>query len=454
MTTTKYLEELAKEYALYTAQFRAIPRVYDGLKDSQRKALYLIRNRADQIKTMSLAGLMVSSNLYVHGDSSAAGAIGLMAAPYCNNIPLLEGRGTFGTKVAPQAISAPRYTYVKKPSYLEELMLVDSDVIPMKENYDGSTMEPLHFLPLIPLVLLNGVSGIASGWSTDILPHKIEDIIDATIKAIDGKKIGQLTPHYAHSDCDIKFIESTDDSTSWEFLGRVKKEDTNTVRITNLPPDMSLEKLREHLNKLEDDNKIQGYYDNTSDVFDIEVKFRRADLKKYNEEKLIQLFKLRSRKTERLVVIDFDNESIVQYKTIEDLIKEFVKHRFAFYVKRYEKKSADSTYESAYWKTLKECFDKKLPAFLPKAKNKNELADKVNEIGKKFGPDDKQVDKICSLPSYQWAMDNYQKVLDKIKEIEENLKYYNNLLKNQNKIWGVYKSELQDLKKLKFNIKR
>ena len=180
--TTEYIKSTSRDYSIYVCQSRGIPSVCDGLKDAQRKALFIMKPKSDKIKTISLAGEMISSNIYLHGDASAAETLSLMAATYCNNIPFLHGIGAFGTKVGPTNWGAPRYTYIKKYAITDALIYPDYDIIPLKENYDGSVMEPKHFLPLIPLVLLNGISGIAVGWSTEILPRSLDDLIQFGLK--------------------------------------------------------------------------------------------------------------------------------------------------------------------------------------------------------------------------------------------------------------------------------
>ena len=118
-----YILDTSREYSIYVCENRAIPKVADGLKDAQRKALWLMRNKNEKIKTVALAGQMISENLYLHGDQSAAGSISMLAAPYVNNVPLLDGIGSFGTRVAPvEGIGAPRYTYVKRGKAAQELM--------------------------------------------------------------------------------------------------------------------------------------------------------------------------------------------------------------------------------------------------------------------------------------------------------------------------------------------
>ena len=122
-TASNYILDTSREYSVYVCENRAIPKVADGLKDGPRKALWLMRNKSEKIKTVSMSGEMISSGLYLHGDASASGAISMLAAPYCNNIPLIEGIGAFGTRVAPvEGIGAPRYTYVKKNKAADMLL--------------------------------------------------------------------------------------------------------------------------------------------------------------------------------------------------------------------------------------------------------------------------------------------------------------------------------------------
>ena len=143
--TTDFVKTSSREYSIYVCQSRGIPYISDGLKDSQRKALFIMKVKSEKLKVISLAGEMISQNIYLHSDASACDTISLMAAPYCNNIPLLSGIGAFGTRVGPTDWGAPRYTYVKKSSHTESLIYQDYDIIPLKENYDGSVMEPKHF---------------------------------------------------------------------------------------------------------------------------------------------------------------------------------------------------------------------------------------------------------------------------------------------------------------------
>ncbi len=443
VSASDFIKGTSRDYSIYVCQSRGIPSVCDGLKDAQRKALFIIKSKGDKIKTVSLAGEMISSNIYLHGDASAAETLSLMAALYCNNVPFLHGIGAFGTKVGPTDWGAPRYTYLKKYNMTESLIYPDYDIIPLKENYDGSVLEPKNFLPLIPLVLLNGISGIAVGWSTDILPRALEDLIDATVKAIDGKKLETITPRYDYLDCGVRNLGGN----AWEFTGKVRF-DGNTIWVEELPPDLSLEKFKARLNQMEDEEKIQTYIDRSTKEIKIEIRFKRGVITDWTTDKAIDYLKLRSKTTERIVVLDWDGNNIKQYETAEQLIKEFVEWRLGWYAVRYKKMVDDLTHDLNFNLALKACFDKGLPAFLPKAQDKAGVVDKIIDFTKGIAIDDDQTQRIAGLPSYRWAKDSYDDIVKKIKELTDTIAEYQAILADPKKQRDIYKKEVQALKKL------
>lgn len=441
-TASDYLLDTSREYSMYVCSNRAIPSVTDGLKDGQRKFLWLTRSMTEKIKTVSLSGLAIQSGLFLHGDASASEAISRLAAPYLNNLTLLDGIGTFGTRVAPDGWGAPRYTYVKKSKAAQTILYKDLDIVPMKENYDGSTLEPITFLPLIPIVLMNGIAGIAVGWATNILPRDPKDLVDAVIKTLDGKKFKKLKPHYSYLDIDVKELEDG----SWEFSGKVDIIDATSVRVTELPPDLSLEKFRDRLDALEEENKIIAYDDNSTKVIDIIVRFKRGDLKSHTPTTLVDFFKLRAKKSEKIVVIDWNGESIREYESAENLVVDFVTWRLEQYVRRYKHLLETTEYEIKFWKGVKACFDQKLPDALLSAKDKKEISQLVETITSTLGLDDTQVDKIVSFPSYRWAKDAYKEVLEKIKSLQDSIKEYKGILGDPEKIKTIFKEEVSSIK--------
>lgn len=444
-TTSDFINTSSREYAIYTAQNRAIPSVCDGLKDGQRKMLWLMRTRQEKVKTISLAGQVIQEGLFVHGDSSAAETISRLAAPYLNNVPLLEGIGAFGTRVGPDSWGAPRYTYVKRHAVAQALLYPDLDLVPMKPNYDGSVLEPVNFLPLIPLVLLNGVSGIAVGWSTDILPHSLDSLIDATVAAIDQKPLPDLVPNYDFLQVQVRELGNN----SYEFTGQVSVASATLLKVTELPPDLSLEKFRARLNQMEDDDLIHSYTDRSTKTIDIEIRMKRGSMDNWTTEQAVSFLKLRGKSTQRLVVLDFNNTSIRQFATTSELVQAFVEWRLTWYTKRYQKLIEQTQRELTWYQALKLCYDQKLPAFLSQAANKQAIMERVQKITHKLPIELEQIDRITQLASYRWAQDQYQDTLDKISEQEKLLAQYQAQLASPQALRKQYRQEVAALKKLK-----
>src|ERR1700677_2470176 len=127
--TSTYIRDSSRSYSIYVCSNRAIPSVVDGLKHVQRIALWLMRDKADKVKTVALSGLCAFHKLYVHGDVSCNNAIGLLAAPYCNNVPLLSGHGAFGSRISPvEGIGAARYTSVSRSKAAQAFLYNDLDI--------------------------------------------------------------------------------------------------------------------------------------------------------------------------------------------------------------------------------------------------------------------------------------------------------------------------------------
>lgn len=444
VATSDFINTSSRDYAIYTAQNRAIPSSCDGLKDGQRKMLWLMRNKAEKVKTISLSGLSIQEGLFLHGDASASETISRLAAPYLNNIPLFDGVGAFGTRVAPDGWGAPRYTYVKKSKNAEKLLYPDLDIVPLRPNYDGSNVEPCNFLPLIPLVLLNGVSGIAVGWSTEILPHTLADIANATVAAIDNKPISRIKPSYNYLDIEVVDLGNN----SYEFAGKVEIESGVSVRVKELPPDLSLEKFKTRLNSMEDEGLINTYVDRSTKNIDVEVRFRRGQIDSWTVADAIKFLKLTNKTTQRIVVLDFNNTSIRQYDTVEDLIKNFVEWRLKWFTTRFEKQVADLTQDLNFACAVKLCVDKGLPKFLPTAQNKAQVEQEVRRICSKIKLDDAQMDKLVSFPSYRWAKDSVAKIEQEIADLSNKIVELEHILADPARIRSIYKSEVQALLKI------
>jgi DNA topoisomerase-2 len=409
-------------------------------------ALWVIKDRAEKMKVVALGGLCAYLKLYVHGDSPLNNAISLLAAPYCNNVPLMTGFGSFGSRLAPGAdgIGAARYVSVSRSKAAQAFLYNDADLVPTEDNYDGSNQQPKHFLPIIPIVLLNGIAGIAVGWSTNILPHDLKDLIAATKAALNGEPIQRLIPSYAKYNLHIDSIGPN----QWLLTGKVQMLDTSTVQITELPPGMSIENFRKRLIVMEDADEIVNYTDRSTDTIDITVKMKRGSIAKWQDPDAIEFFKLREKITERIVVIGWDGKSIRTYDSPEALVVDFVQWRLGWYTTRFAKLRTDSNYELIYWLALEILFEAKFPKRLGGFVNRTTLQDDVlaTVARKKLTIDAAQLDRIVNLATYRWTQEFAAEVTAKIAALRKSIADYEAILASPGRLRQVYADELDQLR--------
>lgn len=439
--SSEYINQSSLEYAMSTLD-RAIPGI-DGLKNSQRKAIFTLSKISGEIKTVSCAGRMISDGIYLHGDASASGTLQQLASPVANNYPLIGKRGGFGTQ-ANSVPASPRYTYVKKTKVTEALVLRDMDVVPMQENYDGTTMEPKYFLPIIPLSLF-GNDSMSVGYKSSILPYKLEDIIDNCIRVIDKKALKEMTPYYVSVGASER-VEKYGDG-KYQFFGKAEVIDASTILITGLPPRKKLETFIEKLIEMQDKGEIRDYDDNSTDTVNISVKLPRGTSAKWTEDDIIEYFGLSSKITEILNVLG-SNGLVKTYTDVRDIISDFVQFRFQYYIKRYEKKLDEAAAEVRYKALVQECFNNDMVGKIKGFKNRAELVQFVESLNGEIEATDENVQSIVNYPSYRWTQENYDKVQQEIQEALELMDKYSTLLENHDGIWAIYKEELKELRKM------
>ena len=446
MGSSDFLRRTSREYGMYVLDTRAIPAMTDGLKTGQRIALWLLRNRADKIKTIALAGQMIASELYLHGDTAAADTISMLAGPYCNNRPLIHGAGAFGTRAAPTSFAAPRYTSVKRAQFAQDCLYVDADIIPMMENHDGSTLMPRTFLPLVPLVLLNGIKGIAPGWSTNILPRRFEDLVGAVQDVLARKPVRELLPHYENRD--ITIVRDATDRSKYIISGKATKKNTTTVIVSELPPELSLEQFREKLVALEEEGKIAGFTDRSTKTINIEVKMTRAALGKLTDKTLVEFLKLRTIVTENITVQGIGGSNIVQYDSAEALVKDWVAWRLGLYLDRFEKLLADEELNNLYWRYIIACFDQSIPEQFTLLTGRDALKSVIERAGRaKRLPKatDDILDRVSGLPSYKWTEEGRVEAEKQLAASDKRRAHYKEMVDSDRKRKNLFKREVGDL---------
>jgi topoisomerase IV subunit A len=193
LTLARYAERAYLDYAVSVVKGRALPDVADGQKPVQRRILYAmdamgLGPAAKPVKSARVVG-DVLGKFHPHGDTAAYDALVRMAQSFTLRYPLVDGQGNFGSRDGDGA-AAMRYTEARLTPYARLLLdEIDQGTVDFVPNYDGSTEEPALLPARLPMVLLNGASGIAVGMATEIPPHNLREVAQAAVLAVRNPKV-------------------------------------------------------------------------------------------------------------------------------------------------------------------------------------------------------------------------------------------------------------------------
>jgi DNA topoisomerase-2 len=332
-TISDFLSKDYRDFSLYTIENRAIPSVIDGFKPTHRKIIHISNQiwktgSEKALKVFQLGGKVASDAFYHHGNSSLESAIINLAQSFKNNLPLLEEIGQFGSLRSPEPAAA-RYIGTKINNNFK-LVYKDFDLLKYKEE-EGEVIEPHFFLPIIPMVLVNGSSGIAVGFSSNILNRNPMDVLINCENILKNKKPLTLKPY--NKFFNGEWIKDKDNPKRWIIRGKLEISNTTTVKISELPPSMTFEKYESILDALVESKVIVSYEDNCKDSVDYTIKFTRENLSQLNEEKLFKILKLEESETEIFTTLD-ENGKLKIFESDLEIVNYFVNFRLDYYQKR------------------------------------------------------------------------------------------------------------------------
>ena len=357
---------------------RSIPNGIDGLKTSQRKILFtcLYRKLVSEIKVAQLGGAVSEKSRYHHGEQSLYGAIVNMAQNFVgsNNINLLEPNGQFGTRLQGGDDAASERYICTQLNHLTRLIYPEADdpVLTYLED-DGTPVEPKFYVPIIPMQLVNGGKGIGTGFSTDILNYNPLTIMDYVISSLSGTAPAEaeaeaeapasLMPYYEGFKGKITALSDS----KYLIRGVYEILSDKQVRITELPIGSWTDDYKKYIEDLievkpasasasasasgekktkasaKSVNQVKDYLDMSTDtVVDITITFSPGVIAALKEEvmehgsctaleKLLKLYTTRS--ITNMHVFD-ENEKLVKFNKVEDLIASYMQVRLEYYVKR------------------------------------------------------------------------------------------------------------------------
>ena len=429
LSSSEYIEEQRKNYAIYVIQNRALVSLCDGLKVGARRVIWMAKS-GDKVKTATLAG----ATMPIHPHKEPSGVINTLSAPYGNNIPLFTGYGAFGTLLDPQSYGQPRYTSVKISQFSKDVILADIELVEMVDNYDQTTKEPKHFLPLIPLTLLNPTDGIAVGFASTILPRSLVDIIKSQIDFLNGKSVKEAMPEFYPFKS--KALKLGNDGR-WLFETPIERLNSFEVKISNIPYGSSYTKVMTNLNKLLEQGVIKDYVDDSSDEIVITVKFPRGYLATVTDTKLQTMLGLVSKVKENLTILDFNGTQVLETVPYITIIEKFTKWRLRFYKKRYQRLlklvEADSQRYRDILLAIENDVGKLAPTFPDRAALK-EFLKIIMIVG---------VDYIADLPIYRFTVKEREKVEQLLESSLKIEKEMTEIINTPDKQKDIYINELR-----------
>lgn len=420
------------QFSIYD-NIRSIPNVIDGLKPSQRKILYACLKKklylkADgegEIKVSQLSGYVSENTEYHHGEQSLQGTIVGMAQEFVGsgNMNLLIPSGNFGSRVSGgKDAAAARYIFT---ALRPEVKILFNETDNQLLNYieeDGTLIEPEFYVPIVPMILLNGSTGIGTGWSTDIPCFNIQDIIH-NIKLLmkdENAELKEMLPFY--KGFKGKIVKEAENR--WKSTGVIEYIDENTVEITELPVGMWKEDFKEYLGKLIDAGHIKNMIVNDDDkdknANDVcyQVEFNET-IEKEDIDQLIPFFKLeKSISGSNMVAFD-ENKEIQKYASVEDILWTFYKYRLEFYNKRhaYLKKTLEEQIHkiSEKLRFVLLVIDDKIVVF---KKKKAEIADELTKH--KFQEQDQG--NLLSMALYKFTKEEVEALQKELEDLKDELR--------------------------------
>lgn len=229
----KFMNSAFKEFSLYD-NVRSIPSITDGFKNSQRKAIYgmLLRGEnSSELQIERLAAQIAAATDYHHGTGSMEGTLVGLANDFAgsNNMNLLVPSGQFGSRLSKDAASG-RYIFTKMHDNFRKMFKKEDDLILEHHFVNGEKIEPKQFIPLLPMVLINGAQGTGTGHACVILNYHPNDVKNVVLSILNGKKYDPIIPWFRGFNGTVER-----NNLQTVITGKLEVINTTTIKITELP---------------------------------------------------------------------------------------------------------------------------------------------------------------------------------------------------------------------------
>ncbi len=474
-TIEREMEESYLQYSMSVIVARALPDVRDGMKPVHRRILYSMnqngnRHTAKYRKSARIVG-DVMGKYHPHGNVAIYDTMARMAQDFSMRYTMIDGQGNFGSMDGDPP-AADRYTEARMTSYSEALLEdIDKETVEFRDNYDGSEREPSVLPAKVPGLLLNGQIGIAVGMATNIPPHNLGELVDATVELIDNKEatLVDLLEHvkgpdlptggviYGGEPMRVAYATGRGGITIRgvaEIKENPSKKSAYRIIITEIPYGLNKSSLVEKIAELVKTKKIVG-------ISDIRDESSRGDvrivieLKKdaYPKKILNQLFKLSPLQTSfhynMLALIDGIQPRVLG---LEEILREYLKHRQSVIRRRTEFELKKAEARAHILEGLSTALDN-IDAVIDTIRKSQTTEEAQVNLIKKFKFSDIQARAILAMQLRTLAGLERKKIEDELKELKAMIINFKSILADENKILDIIKTELLEVKE-KFGDKR
>ena len=418
---------------------RSIPNLMDGFKPSQRKVFYgcIKKNLIKDIKVAQLSGYISEHTSYHHGEVSLQGTIVNMAQDFVgsNNINLLYPSGMFGTRLMGGKDSgSPRYIFTHLMPITKILFNDDDNILLDYLDDDGMSIEPKYYIPIIPMILVNGSEGIGTGYSTNIPCYNPIDIVN-NIKSLinsDGTaELKQMKPWYRG----FKGTIEQESEHKYISTGVYSRINSTTIEITELPIGKWTQCYKEFLDVLTDTNEIIDYKNNCDDSsINFKINMQKTSIDNLDHSDIIKKFKLTSYiNTSNMHVFDEDCK-IRKINCPEEIIYRFYKVRKLHFIKRkkylLEKLKSEFDLLESKARFIKCVVDKKIIIFKNKREN---IINDISHIG--FIKINDNWDYLLDLKINSFTVEKIDELKSKMEKISNELNLLDKITISQ--MWNI-----------------
>jgi DNA gyrase subunit A len=460
------MEDSYLQYSMSVIVARALPDVRDGLKPVHRRILYVmdklnIRAGGKHTKSALVVG-EVMGKYHPHGDTAIYDSLVRLAQPFSTRYLLVDGQGNFGSMDGDPA-AAMRYTEARMTRASESMLDdIDKETVPFRDNFDGSQQEPEVLPAKLPNLLLNGQMGIAVGMATNIPPHNLNELVDATIVQIDNPEatLDDLMEHVKGPDFPTGAVIYGRESIRTAFAtgrggviirGVAEIEETgkrHRIVITEIPYAVNKAGLVEKIAALVNEKKLNGISDIRDESSRGSVRVV-IELKKdaYPKKLLNQLYKLTPLQStfhyNMLALVDGLQPRVLG---LQDIIVEYIKHRQSVVRRRTEYELRKAKERAHVLEGLKIALDN-IDEVIATIRASQTTDEAQANLIKRFNLTEIQARAILAMQLRTLAGLERKRIEDELAQLIKLIEKLETILADEKKILKIIKDELLEMKK-------